>query len=531
MKWEARHLSKAEKNAVADYLGTPDAAVAAQLAGTCQREMDPAPTNSSAWRAWGVSTHNDRFQTAAAAGLNRDSVQHLKLKWAFGFPGASATYSQPTVYGGKLFVGSEDGTVYALDSSSGCIWWRFKASGTVKTAVSVGNAGRAAFFGDTNGNVYAVKTEDGSLLWKMRPDSHPTARITGSPTLVANRLYVPVSSGEEGAAADPQYPCCTFRGSVVAVDTVSGQRKWKTYTITQAAKPIRKAASGVQLSGPSGASVWSPPTADLKRRVIYVATGNNYASPPSDMSDAVVALEMDSGRILWSRQFTPSDLWNIGCVAEKQDNCPSERGKDFDFGSPPLLRTQADGRDVLLLAQKSGIVYALDPDQQGKILWQARVARGGPLGGIEWGGAADARQAYYPVSDWDPDHPEMGGGLFALNLRTGKAAWSIPAPKPSCLAQFGCSAAQMAPPTAIPGVVFAGSLDGHVRGYDSHDGKLLWDFDTAHEFQTLNAVPARGGSLNGAGPTVVGGMVYVNSGYLNAMAGNVLLAFGVDGKR
>ena len=527
MKWEGRWLTKAERNAVADYLGSPALSASVKMTGACPRNLDP-PADPPIWNGWGVDSHNTRFQSAQAADLTPGQVKNLKLKWAFGFPGASATYGQPTSYAGRLFVGSEDGSVYSLDAATGCVWWTFKAAATVKTAVSIGSRGREAYFGDTNGNIYAVDVSDGSLTWKIHPESHVAARITGSPLLVGSRLYIPISSGEEGAAADPKYPCCTFRGSVVAIQAKTGQQIWKSYTIDRVAEPTRKGAAGVQFWGPSGAAVWSSPTADLKRRVIYVATGNNYSDPPSKTSDAVIAMNMDTGKILWSRQFTPEDLWNIGCVAEQKDNCPKPKGDDFDFGAPPMLRAAGTGHDVLLLAQKSGAVYALDPDQKGKVLWEKTLGHGGPLGGIQWGGAADEKNAYFTLSDWDDSKPEAGGGLFALDLATGKQAWLAAPPKPACIGQFGCSAAQMAPPTAIPGVVLAGSLDGHLRAYDTRDGSVIWDFDTVRDYKTVNGVQARGGSLNGAGPTAVGGMVYVNAGYNNAMGGNVLLAFAPD---
>lgn len=529
MKWEGKFLSKAQKKAIADYLGTPETTTAEEMIGFCARDLDP-PANSPSWDGWGGDPKNSRFQPAKAAGLNRDNFKNLKLKWAFGFPGAAATFGQPTSYQGRLYVGSEDGNVYALDSATGCLWWRFKASATVKTAISIGNQGTAAFFGDTNGFVYALKASDGSVLWKTHPDPHPAARITGSPLLVGERLFVPISSGEEGAAADPNYPCCTFRGNITALDIANGKQVWKAYTLTEEPKPTRKSAQGVQYWGPSGAAVWSVPTADLKRRVIYVATGNNYSGPSTASSDAVIAFDLRSGKKLWSRQFTPDDLWNAGCVAEKKDNCPQQHGDDYDFGAPPMLVSLKSGRDILLLAQKSGIVYALDPDSHGRVLWKTRIGKGGPLGGIEWGGAADHRYGYFTLSDYDFDNPLVGGGVFALDLRNGKQVWYAPPPKPACLGQFGCSPAQMAPPTLISGVLLAGSLDGHLRAYDTRDGTVVWDFDTAQDFRTTNGVKAHGGSLNGAGPAVVSGMVYVNTGYTNALAGNVLLAFSTNPK-
>ncbi len=525
MKSEGAQLKREERVAVAQYLGRPDMSPDALAKGVCPRDLDP-PANSPVWRGWGVDVRNTRYQPASVAGLTADQVPKLKLKWAFGFPGAYATFGQPTSYAGTLFVGSEDGTVYSIDAATGCTWWTFKAAATVKTAISIGSNGQTAFFGDTSGNVYAVSVSAGNVIWKVRPDPHPLARITGSPLLVGDRLYVPISSGEEGAAVDPHYPCCNFRGSLVALDSNTGKQIWKAYTIQEAAKLRRKSASGKQFWGPSGAAVWSSPTVDVKRHAVYVATGNDYSDPATTTSDAVIAFDLESGRLLWSRQLTANDLWNIACVADDKSNCPSKRGNDFDFGAPPLLRHVPGFGDVLLAAQKSGVVYALSPDRKGEILWQKRLARGGPLGGIQWGGASDGHYVYYPISDWQ-DSSLSGGGLYALKLKDGAKAWYAAPAKADCASVVGCSAAQMAPPTAIPGVVFSGSLDGHLRAYSSQSGAVLWDFSTLQDFQTVNGAIAHGGSLNGSGPTVVGGMVFVNAGYTNAIAGNVLLAFSV----
>ena len=321
MRWEGRRLTKPQRVAVADYLGKSDEAIAALRSGLCARDLDPR-ADAPVWAGWGVNPDNSRFQPGSIAQLNPQQVTQLKLKWAFGFPGASATYSQPTSYAGKLFVGSEDGTVYALDASTGCIWWTFRAADTVKTAISIGN-GHTAFFGDTTGYFYAVDSNNGSQIWRVRPESHPRSRITGSPLLVGNRLYVPISSGEEGASADPRYPCCTFRGSVVALDTTTGKQIWKAYTIDQPARPTRKTPQGVQQFGPAGAAVWSSPTADIKKADPYVTTGNDYSNPPSDSSDAVIAIDMNTGRKIWHRQFMQNDLWNsVRCSAERQLSRP-----------------------------------------------------------------------------------------------------------------------------------------------------------------------------------------------------------------
>jgi polyvinyl alcohol dehydrogenase (cytochrome) len=530
MKEEAAQLTGEERSAIAEFMGVPDETSPTATVGACAARTF-STTGDPNWTGWGADLMNTRFQPTARAGMGRAEVPRLKLKWAFGFAGAAATYGQPTVAGGRVFVGSEDGTVYALDAQTGCMYWTYKAETTVKTAVSIDSSGRAAFFGDTNGNVYSVLAEKGSLLWKVRVDSHPAARITGSPVLVEDRLYVPVSSGEEGAAMDPKYPCCTFRGSVTVLDAGSGRVVWKTYTIPEAARLTgRRNSSGTRLWGPAGAAVWSPPTIDLQAHAVYVDTGNSYSDPDSRYSDAVVAFDMNTGKMLWSRQFTARDRWNIACIAPDRANCPRGPGNDFDFGAPPILRSLPDGRRVLIAGQKSGIVHALDPDHRGKIVWEVRIGHGGPQGGIQWGGGADESVAYFPRSDWDGSGPAAGGGLYALSIANGERVWFTPPPHPSCAAQEGCSAAQMAPVTVISEVVFSGSLDGHLRAYDTHDGSIIWDFDTLKEFTTVNGVRATGGSLNGSGPAIVDGMVYADAGYTNAISGNVLLAFSVDGK-
>jgi polyvinyl alcohol dehydrogenase (cytochrome) len=363
--------------------------------------------------------------------------------------------------------------------------------------------------------------------------------ITGSPQFWRGRLYVPVVSSEEDFAIDTHYECCRFRGSVVAFDAGRGRQIWKTYTISEVSHPTSKSKAGTQLWGPSGAGIWSAPTLDPKHNTIYVATGNSYSAPVANTSDAVLALNLNSGKLLWSRQLTAKDAYNSSCVwfyDHSQSNCPQERGSDFDFGSSPILFTFSKDQRALIASQKSGVVYALDPDHTGKILWQTRVGKGGPLGGIEWGSAADADKVYVAVSDtsWlangDSD-PASGGGIFALRLSTGDQVWHQP-PSTACQNRKNCTPAQLAAVSGIPGIVFSGALDGHLQAYSTEDGHVVWDFDTVRDFPTVNGVPAHGGAINGPGPTIATGMLYVNSGYgkFGEMPGNVLLAFSVDGK-
>ena len=505
-------------------------------ASKCAHNPDgfPQPLDGPRWNGWGVDINNSRFQPAAMAGLTPEQVPRLQLKWAFGFPGASAANAQPTIVGGLLFVGGGDRKVYALDAKSGCIRWTFATEAVVRTAISVGPISGteqfAAFFGDVRASVYAVNATTGALMWKTKVEDHPAARIVGAPTLYSGVLYVPVSSFEEATGSQPNYQCCTFRGSVVALDSGTGRQIWKAYTIPEAPRPINRNAIGTQLYGPAGAAVWSAPTIDVQHHAVYVATGNSYSNPPAETSDAILAFDLATGRMLWHRQATAKDSVNVACYGTDQTNCPEDHGPDSDFGQSPVLVSLRSGQRVLVVGQKSGVVYALDPDQEGKILWQTRIGKGGPLGGIMWGSAADEERVYVANSDlrgiMSPD-PAAGGGLFALDLATGKISMQVP-PVP-CGDRSQCSPALSAAVTAIPGVVFSGGVSGYLRAYATADAKLLWEVDTARDYATVNSVSAHGGAMDGPGPTIVDGMLYVASGYAQwgGLPGNVLLAFEV----
>ncbi len=531
MRPQGARLSGPERRAVAEFITgkSVDGDVTGARTGRCSGGAPlEDPSKSPRWTGWSPSTTNTRFQSSELAGLSPSDLQRLKLKWAFGFPDASVAWSHPTVAGGRLFVGSQNGTVYALDAKTGCIHWTFSASGGVRTAVAVAPAGGArlvVYFGDTAANAYALDAATGRQLWMRRVDDHASARITGSPTLFEGRLYVPVASYEEAQGADPQYPCCTFRGSVSALDAETGGVEWKTYMIADAPQRRGTSTTGVPLWGPAGAGIWSAPTVDPARRALYVATGNAYSAPATSASDAVVALDLTTGAIRWTRQVTANDVYISNCGAGNP-NCPDTPGPDHDFGSPPVL-ARAGRRDVIVIGQKSGLAFAMDPDKQGEILWQYRAGQGGVLGGIEWGAAADAERAYFAVSDITTSQP---GGLHAVNLATGTRAWFTPPRPPACGSGRGCNAAQSAAVTAIAGAVFSGSNDGSLRAYSTSTGELLWEFDTNRDFSTINGVAAKGASMIGPGAVVAGGMVYVNSGYgaFGGRPGNVLLAFGPE---
>ena len=537
-------LQRGEREAIASFLGTAGEDVSFPSSAFCS-QAGPAilSTPSANWMGWSPTFANTRFQSTEAAGLTAAQVPNLKLKWAFGFPGDITAFGASTIRSGTLFTGSASGTVYAINAKTGCLYWTFQANGPVRSAPLIveNGTGYSLAFGDQIGWFYLLDASHGKLLWRQRIDDHEATKLTGSPAFNRGILFIPAASWEENRTVSSDHACCTFRGSITALRVSDGSLIWKTYLVEPAQK-TGVTANGGATFGPSGAPVWSTPTVDEKRDALYVTTGDNYSMPATSTSDAVVALQLKTGQILWSRQVTLGDVWNRSCDV-RGPNCQFDAGPDFDFGSSALL-VSVGGRELLIAGQKSGLVYAFDPDQKGKILWQVRVGKGGTLGGVQWGMTSDDKTVYASVSDvvrkqlvadakvggTDFD-PIQGGGLTALQLNDGKKIWFAPS-YPCTPPRSGCSPAQSAALTCISGAVFSGSLDGHLRAFSTEDGHLLWDFDTVRNYIAVNGVPAKGGSIDGAGPVVVDGMLYVNSGYprLGGMPGNVLLAFSVDGK-
>lgn len=504
MRYQGLSLSGAERRAIAEYVTGKPLGVRAtdRGAGRCRGQL-PATRPRS------------------ARPLTADDLPQLKVKWAFGFPDATSAWSQPTVVNNRLYVGSQSGFVYALDTESGCIVWSFEARGGVRTSVLVDN-GRA-YFADQVGYAYSVDAKTGKLRWSRQVDDHPLVRLTGTPLLFNDRLYVPTSSYEEvGKASD--YACCTFRGSLVALNAQNGRLVWRSYVIDEPARVLGKNAQGIDSLGPSGGAIWSAPVIDTKRRLIYVGTGNTYSGTTQPATDAIVAFDVRTGRKVWTRQLHPDDVY--GC-RPGEPNCGERAGPDADFGAAPVLTKIPNGRDLIIAGQKSGTGYALDPDNGGTVLWEYRAGRGGALGGIEWGIAADGAHAYFPVADVGAPQP---GGLHAVHLESGERAWFAPPVSTLLCGQprRGCTAAQPAAITVIPGAVLSGAFDGGLRAYLTKDGSIVWEFDTNREFTTVNGVPAKGGSLNGPAPVIAGRMLFVSSGDYRGRPGNVLLALSVD---
>ena len=487
------------------------------------------------WNGWGGGVNNQRYQ-ANEKKLNKESVKQLQLKWTFAFPDTTRVRSQPTVTDVFTYIGSQDGTVYALDTESGCIHWTFLADNEVRGAIKLHidelTGDRKLLFGDFKANAYAVDALTGKLIWKTQVHDHPLAGITGSVTADNSKVYVPVSSLEVIPAAQSDYRCCTFRGALAALNLHDGSMAWRTYTT---AKPELRGKNpvGADQFGPSGAPIWSSPTLDAKRSLIYATTGQNYSSPATGTSDAVIAMDIGTGDIKWVSQVTANDAWNGGC-SRKTANCPEEDGPDFDIGASAILITSKANKDLLLVGQKSGLTYAMDPEQDGKIIWRKRVGSGGTMGGVHWGMSSDIERLYVGVSDLPTNNPYTEGkphpGLHALDPDSGEFLWRnvLPNTCPKGL-KFVCFQGISAAVSSSPGLVFAGGMDGLFRAFDASSGEILWTYNTSEIVAEVNGIAGNGGSIEADGPVIANGQVFVTSGYDKwaELPGNLLLVFAL----
>ena len=539
MRSQASVLSAAEREVLAGFLAG-EAMAPPEPIMACTQPMAPlAREDKFAMKGWGGDARNQRHASANSAGLTRDNVGQLALKWVFAYPGALRARSQPLVHDGVVFVGSQSGDIYALDLETGCAHWTYSAGAEVRSSLSLGHVpGRpnpVLYMGEFSATVHAADALDGSLIWRTAVGDHPDATITGSPKLHEEKLYIPISSSEWATAADPGYACCTFQGGVVAVDAASGEVQWRNHVIDEPAVETSEQNSfGAPRKGPAGAPVWNSPTIDADRGVLYVGTGEGYTSPAADTSDAVLAFALETGERQWAKQLLGGDAWNMACFIGEAANCPEEDGPDLDIGASTILWSDGD-RDYLLVGQKSGDVYALDPDKDGAVLWRNKVGRGGFLGGVHWGMSADTESLFVPIADTTITGRftgEVSPGIHALDPTSGDRKWYTPSiadcegksPAPIC--EQGMSAAI----TSSDGLVFAGSLDGNLNVYDSVSGEIIWSIDTFGDFESVSGDMALGGSIESDGPVLYEGHVLVNSGYQFGarMPGNALMVFALS---
>jgi polyvinyl alcohol dehydrogenase (cytochrome) len=541
MQPQGSALSDEQKIQVAEYLSGRKfgAAVAETALNKCTGAAAKFDLNEPpAFSGWGLDPASTHAIPAATSGLDKANVGHLRLKWAFGVPNSTRMRSLPAVAGGAILVGNYNGSVYALDRATGCVRWAFPASAEIRTGILVSpwragdtRAKPLVYFGDVSGNVYAVDLLTGTQAWKIRANDHPATIITGTPTLWRGTLYVPISSNEEAFATQPGYNCCSFRGSIVALDGATGREKWRTWLVGE---PVKHGTTrdGSDWLGPSGVAVWNSPLIDARRGQLIFATGDNYSLPDTDLSDSIMALDLNTGRIKWHYQALAGDAWNVACVVKTSASCPDEQAPDFDFGAGTTLARGKNGREYVLAGQKSGWVYAVDP-ATGRLAWKTRVGRGSPSGGVHFGMAADGGLVFVPITDnfkfGPPDFP-ASPGVYALDIATGAFVWKQPSPVTGCETML-CHPGYGGALAVTGGMVLAGADDGHVRVFDGATGKLLWDEPTAHDYTTINGVPAHGGAISGGvGPIAYKGTLIVASGYGFASKpnGNVLLVYGVE---
>ena len=533
-------LSDADRKVVAEMIagrlmGSGATRAAIPPGARCNKNPPLRALSDSDWNGWGRDIRNTRFQPKPGKKLSAASIVHLKLRWAFGYPGSSSAYAQPTVAGGRLFVGTDTGVLYALDANTGCVHWTFQAKSGVRAAASVarlsgvGAVDYGVFFGDLKSNVYGLDARSGRLLWMTHVEEDITDRVTTAPTLYDGVLYVPISSWEEFAASSPTFSCCRSVGKVVALNVRNGETLWSRYVIPERPHPVRKNSQGVQQFAPAGGSVWNSPTLDPKTHAVFLGTGDATTAPAAPTTDAILSLSMTSGQPLWSYQVQANDTFLGGCWGKPlPDNCPPINGPDWDIPQSAILLTLPSGARRIVVATKPGDVLALDPDRRGNLLWRMNVSgalavpvslgtRPAPQSGMLWGGATDGQSVYYGLS---------GGGAVSIRADDGQLLWKADLKAPGQeKAQSNAS-----PVSVIPGVVLLGGTDGTLHALATDTGKDLWHFDTVRSFPTVNHVPAKGGSIVSAGPVIAQGMVFIGSGYsvLGGTPGNVLLALAPD---
>ena len=539
MQSQAAHLSDGDKQHIVEYitqmrLGDPNAGP--EVAWCEDSASEFAELNESQLSGWGHDTR--RYVSSEVAGFDRSQISDLELKWTFGFPASTRARSQPTIAMDAVFVGSQDGTVYAFDLDTGCVRWTFAARAEVRTGITLGKRGPegtpTAYFGDIIANLYAVDANTGELIWQTSPDEHHSATLTGTPAFANGNLYVPVSSLEVVTAANPDYACCTFRGHVMAVDGNDGSMLWDSYAIPNAPSAVGTTSVGTDMMGPSGAPVWTSPTIDVEKNLLIFGTGENYSSPADANSDAVIAVALDSGERLWSRQTFPGDAWNVACMMADNPNCPEEDGPDYDQASSPLLVDIAEGKTVVVAGQKDGRVFALDWETGQNKLWEVKLGRGSIQGGVHFGMAADGTTVYVPINDMNDTRngewldPETARpGVSAVDAVTGEVLWSHVQDNVCGEGRPFCDPGVSAAITATDGAVIAGHLDGVIRIYDGPTGDIIWSYDTTNPAEGTNGVTAKGGGMSGSGPALGAGHMVINSGYglYNHEAGNALLVF------
>ncbi|MCW8196276.1 PQQ-binding-like beta-propeller repeat protein [Proteobacteria bacterium 005FR1] len=549
MQAQASAVPADKLNQLIDYLAAESSAedwVAGMMCAPNKRRvnLDQKPTLSQ----FGTDLESTQFMSAKQAGLSSKDLANMELAWAVAFPDVSALRGIAPIVGDTMFVGANStGKLLAMDTNTACVKWAYDAGSPISNSVTYGELGdskrKALVFAVGRGEVQAVDAKTGEKIWSSHAGHSARAGITGAPIIYKDRIIVPLTSSGVGSGANPKHECCDEHGAVAALGAETGEKLWTWHTMKNAEYTGRVTKDGVKQKGPSGAPVWSTPSIDTKRGLVYATTGQNTSLPATTTSDAVIAIDLETGKMKWHFQALANDVWHFGCQVpwEKSGpHCPSPEEsvlKDFDFGGAPILAKTRDGKDILLAGQKSGDVWALDPNNEGKVIWNKRFGQGTALGGVHWGMAIDGERVFAPISDpileingkgWKPE-----AGMNAVDITTGEVLWRTPV-EPDCAngrkeryefcdTRYGLSAT----PLAIDQSVVAASVDGKLYVFDGKTGEIVWQYDTLRDFDTLNGVKGKGGSIDSHSIFAGNGMLFVNSGYgrFSQPDGNVLLAF------
>ncbi|MEM7363042.1 MAG: PQQ-binding-like beta-propeller repeat protein [Pseudomonadota bacterium] len=540
MRAQTRGLSLQQIFELADYISDPT--VGSQDVSFCEPSSAGELSRQGVEQVgkWGVDLANTAHSKSRITASN---VARLTLDWAFRIPGVTTARGQPVVHGERLYLGTTAGDVFALERKTGCVVWRQRFEAGLRTALVLGRVDNEwwLFVGDNTSETHALRASDGQRRWSVSTAVDDSSIQTGAPVFVEDMLIVPVSLMEAAHAQSDDYPCCKGHGALIRLDARTGDELWRL-PMTAPAKQLGT-KEGVARYGPSGVPIWSTPTVDLKRRQVYVGTGQHLSPPANNNSDAVLAVGLDSGEIIWRFQGTLGDIWNSACSGLPPGrNCPRWSGPDHDFGAAVVIANDREGDDILLAGQKSGDVYALRPDD-GELIWRTRVGAGSALGGVHWGMTTANGRVYVGISD--PPFPKRGiqprPGLYALSVDDGEVIWETLAERgcdtglgtyfsreelyPDCSLYFGLSAAV----TSTNDLVFAPRLDGRLEAYDANSGVVLWRYETARSFTTTDNGSAHGGAIDNAGAVLVDDMLFIQSGYdlFGQLPGNVLLAFSL----
>ena len=531
MQAQGAPLSEDQKITVAEYLsgGTYNRDRQEQLTACANPIGELNLASASNWNGWGNSLGSQRYQSASGTNINKNNIAELEVAWAFGVEGASAARANPAIVDGVVIMGSPSGTVYALDLETGCQYWSYVAIAGVRAAPTVVHAAgldkNLVIVADQSNRVYAIDAQTGFKEWHADVDANPWAVSTGAPVIQNDKVFVPVSSMEVAGAGDPQHVCCTFRGNVGALDLNTGRKLWQTF-IMEEPQVVGKNSAGNDVLAPSGAPIWGSATFDSKRNRVYVGSGQNYSRPTSDSSDSIIAFNADSGVIDWMYQTTAGDQFIMGCGRE-HPNCP-DPGPDIDIGAPILLAPLSTGKDIVVAGSKGAMVFGLDPDADGAVLWQRNVGRGSPLGGVHWGMAFSGDTVFVPVSDRLPGGSTAPQpGLHAIDMKTGDLLWYAEAAERCADIGRACNDGYSAAATVLDDLVLAGALNGVLFAHDKQTGAVLWELDMKTKFDTINNVEANGGAFDATGPVLSGDYMIVNSGYaqFGQLAGNAMVVY------